>query len=393
MDNQLERTADGFQFAVDDRRYRILSPLQRGRQGQVELTIALYHGAGDACLQQDQVNTSTVKGRQGFAQSVRGIEASVIAQDLLALDAAVRQSLAEEAARDGAQAASAPSRCARIEEGEDAYYRVRTAPNGTEERTRLSSFVILPKLRVSIDGVEAVRADLKLPYQIVPDVTFERHHWHSRGLFQGGLPTLDLWCTASTAEIQQIQGIVTGKAVPRKQGTRALGSYGGKYWVTPDGVLDAGGWMADPPVLYVPQGGMCPLADSLRYHVGEPAAWLAVAQAFYERVWALHEAAVIGPMTGWFFATPFTPHLHQHLGHFPILNCWGSRGGGKTSLLQLYWRLFGLESALLSCTETEFALLTLLSATTSIPLVFDDLLSWRFLVCETDGTAIWKPPT
>jgi hypothetical protein len=281
MEHQLERTTDGLQFVVDDRRYRILSPLQRGRQGQVELTVALYQGAGDVCLQQDQVNTSTVKGRQCFAQSVRGLEAAVVAQDLLDLDGTVCQALDQEAAQDDLKAPTDSSRCARIEEGEDAYYRVQTAPNGTEERTRLSSFVILPTLRVSIDGAEAVQAVLKLAQQIIPGVTFERHHWHSRSLFQRALPTLDLWCTASTTEIQHIQGIVAGKGVPRKVGTRALGSYDGRYWVTPDGVLDAEGWMADPPVLYLPHGGVCPLADGLHYRMGDPGAALAVAQASY----------------------------------------------------------------------------------------------------------------
>jgi hypothetical protein len=85
---------------------------------------------------------------------------------------------------------------------------------------------------------------------------------------------------------------------------------------------------------------------------------------------------VIGPTTGWFLAIPFKPQIHRRLGHFPILNCWGTKGAGKTSLLQLFWRAFGVESALLSCTETEFALLSLMTSTTSIPLVFDEFKPW-----------------
>ena len=342
-----DRTADGTHFVIDDRRYRLLSPMHCNARGRVVLTLALDHGANHACHHQDEVTTSTVNGRHRFARRCLGLEAQVIEQDLLALDAAVRQSLAEEAAQDDAHGLTALPHGSRIEEGEHAYFRLQAKPNGNEERTPISSFVIIPKLRVCIDGAEAIQADLKLPQQIVPDVTFERRHWRSRGLFLRALPTLDLWCTASNDEIQHIQGIVAGKAVPRKQGTRALGSYDGRYWVTPDGVLDAHGWMADPPVVYLPHGEVCPLADSLRYRMGEPGAALTVAQAFYERVWALHDAAVIGPMIGWFFAVPFKPLLHRHLGHFPILYCWGTRGGGKTSLLQLFWRLFGVDSAVL----------------------------------------------
>jgi hypothetical protein len=40
--------------------------------------------------------------------------------------------------------------------------------------------------------------------------------------------------------------------------------------------------------------------------------------------------------------------------------------------LRLFWKLFGVDSELLACTETEFSLLSLLSATSSIPLVFDE---------------------
>jgi DNA primase len=101
-----------------------------------------------------------------------------------------------------------------------------------------------------------------------------------------------------------------------------------------------------------------------------------VATTFYTCVWGLHEPSVIGPMVGWFFATPFKPPLHRRLGHFPIFNCWGTKGAGKTSLLQLFWRLFGVVSPLFSVTETDFSLLTLLSATTSIPLVFDEFKPW-----------------
>lgn len=38
--------------------------------------------------------------------------------------------------------------------------------------------------------------------------------------------------------------------------------------------------------------------------------------------------------------------------------------------------MFGVESEPLSCTETEFTLLTLLSSTTSIPLIFDEFKPW-----------------
>jgi ABC-type transport system involved in cytochrome c biogenesis ATPase subunit len=60
---------------------------------------------------------------------------------------------------------------------------------------------------------------------------------------------------------------------------------------------------------------------------------------------------VIGALIGWFFATPFKAQIHARLNHFPILNVWGTMGAGKTSLLRLFWRLLGVDSELLACTD------------------------------------------
>jgi hypothetical protein len=57
----------------------VLSPLQRHPRGHVVLTLALYHGPGDACLHQDEVDTSVAKGRLAFAQRCHRLEARVIA--------------------------------------------------------------------------------------------------------------------------------------------------------------------------------------------------------------------------------------------------------------------------------------------------------------------------
>jgi hypothetical protein len=134
--------------------------------------------------------------------------------------------------------------------------------------------------------------------------------------------------------------------------------------------------MADPPVIYLPHGGESPLARCVQYRADEGSGWLGVAEVFYKHVWKVTDLPVVAPMIGWFFATPFKPQIERRLNHCPIFNCWGTKGAGKTSLLQLFWRVFGAESEPLSCTETEFALLTLLSSTASIPLVFDEFKPW-----------------
>ena len=250
------------------------------------------------------------------------------------------------------------------------YYRIRTIKEQLV-RTQISSFVVQPTLRIWVDGSEAVRANIKKGDKALAEVTIERHCWHSRGAFLKVLTSLDQWCIATDNEIQAIQAMVAMQRVPSKHGTRTLGLVDG-VWVSDEGIFDKSGWIQDPELVYLPVSGESPLTGRLRYRVPHLSERVAVAQAVYQRVWKLNELTVIGALIGWFFSTPFKPYIHIQVNHFPILNVWGTMGAGKTSLLRFFWKLFGVDSELLACTDTEFSLLTLLSATSSIPLIFDE---------------------
>jgi hypothetical protein len=186
------------------------------------------------------------------------------------------------------------------------------------------------------------------------EVTIKRHCWHSRGAFLKVLTSLDQWCIATDNEIQAIQAMVAMQKVPSKRGTRTLGLVNG-VWVSDEGIFDASGWIEEPELVYLPMSGESPLAGRLRYRVPNPSARVSVAQAVYEQVWKLNELTVIGALIGWFFSTPFKPYIQRQLNHFPILNVWGTMGAGKTSLLRVFWKLFGVDSELLACTDTEFS--------------------------------------
>ena len=250
------------------------------------------------------------------------------------------------------------------------YYRLRTVKEQLS-KTQISSFVVEPTLRIWVDGSEAVRANIQKDHKTLAEVTIERHCWHSRGAFLKVLTSLDQWCIATDNEIQAIQAMVAMQKVPSKRGTRTLGLVDG-VWVSDEGVFDQLGWIADPELVYLPMSGESPLTGHLRYRVQNSSERPRVARAVYDRLWKLNELTVIGALIGWFFSTPFKPSIHRQVNHFPILNVWGTMGAGKTSLLRLFWKLFGIDSELFACTDTEFSLLSLLSATSSIPLVFDE---------------------
>jgi hypothetical protein len=62
------------------------------------------------------------------------------------------------------------------------------------------------------------------------------------------------------------------------------------------------------------------------------------------------------------------------VGSFPTLFVWGTQGSGKSSLcIDIMWPLFGVRDAEpYSATETEFALLKLLTSTRSVPVFIDE---------------------
>jgi hypothetical protein len=64
----------------------------------------------------------------------------------------------------------------------------------------------------------------------------------------------------------------------------------------------------------------------------------------------------------------------ESTGSFPSLFIWGSQGSGKSSLvIDVFWPLFGIgDSEPYSATETEFALIKILSGTTSVPVFIDE---------------------
>ena len=83
---------------------------------------------------------------------------------------------------------------------------------------------------------------------------------------------------------------------------------------------------------------------------------------------------VVLPVLGWFFAAPLKPRIQKLLRHYPMLMVWGTQGSGKsTMMMEVLWPLLGVVSTEpYSATETEFALLKLLSSTNSVPVFIDE---------------------
>ncbi|MCG8423335.1 MAG: CHC2 zinc finger domain-containing protein [Proteobacteria bacterium] len=242
----------------------------------------------------------------------------------------------------------------------------------------ISSFQIEPKQRITVeDHGELIDADITTDSgRVYRDVRFPRDAWHSKRNFLKVLQPVDLQWSGSDDNVQGVLRLIASRSVPTRRGTTNLGyldTQDGPRWVTLDGTLAPTDQPADDKIVYVSSGAS--LASRVRYQPpSQPDVELAAAATILPALLSLNAPEVILPILGWFFAAPLKSRITKQLGHFPILVVWGTQGSGKSSLImEVFWPLLGVVSAEpYSATETEFALLKLLSATNSVPVFIDE---------------------
>jgi hypothetical protein len=242
----------------------------------------------------------------------------------------------------------------------------------------LASFTIKPKMRITLEG-EGERLDtvLKSAGGEYPNL-FKREAWNSKRQFLAALPSVELQYYGTDKDTQAILAMVTSKEVPIRKGTTVLGK-ACDLWVLREGVLSRDGWVKNPDIVYIPSE--VEFDRRVRYSAIKDEGDL-IRQVIPSAI-ILNEGKVIFPVLGWFFSTPFACEIRRRLHHYPILIVWGTHGGGKSSLLRLLWRMFGVESELFSSTETPFTFLRLFSGTSTIPIIIDEFKPFNMKEDET----------
>jgi hypothetical protein len=125
-------------------------------------------------------------------------------------------------------------------------------------------------------------------------------------------------------------------------------------------------------LVFESQGGS--LERRMRVRAVEQAVFDEVARVVFAELPRVQAPGVALPMLGWFFATPMKPRLMKLVGSFPVLCVWGTQGSGKSTLTgSVFWPLFGIgETEPYSATETEFALVKIMTSTNTVPVVIDE---------------------
>jgi hypothetical protein len=88
----------------------------------------------------------------------------------------------------------------------------------------------------------------------------------------------------------------------------------------------------------------------------------------------LNAEATIWPMIGWYAASCLKPWLEEHHYRFPILNVAGTKGSGKTTLIQrVFLPLLGqVDPKTYDAGTTRFVTLALLGSSNAVPIAFSE---------------------
>lgn len=240
----------------------------------------------------------------------------------------------------------------------------------------VSSFTISPTMRVVTEDGELILGDAHTDKGgVVPGLRLPLSSFHSKRDLIRQLPSADLQWTGSDNNVQGLLRVLARRPVPRRPGSTMLGEYRrGEHhvWLGPDCAIGKEGFLDPSPVVYVPSGAS--LDKRVLYVRADDDTFLEVAETVFRCLPLVNKPEVIVPVLGWFFATPMKPSFMKAVGSFPVLFVWGTQGSGKSSLcIDIMWPLFGVRDAEpYSATETEFALLKLLTSTRSVPVFIDE---------------------
>ena len=240
----------------------------------------------------------------------------------------------------------------------------------TEEgEVLLANFVLTPTalLRVE-DGQELYHCQMTLPGQAPYPVALGRPHLSGKREFLHALPSAQAAFFGNDGDVQRLVMYLNAQKAPRLKGTQKVG-WNGDLFVTPEVVLGPAGEIPPPaPVVYVPTH----VAWEREIHIRTVPNWGELAQGVLTLLPQLHEPVAVWRAAGWFFASFLAPMVRAELGHFPLLQLWGSRGVGKTTMARYLWRLTGCTGAERSCMSPHYSLMREIAVSSSVPLVLDE---------------------
>ena len=243
----------------------------------------------------------------------------------------------------------------------------------------VSTFVFEPKRLLKGDSVaiqDVLLGNVHASGHTWPNVRFTRRAFSRTDAMQKEI-TIAAWqwlgSDKDTKEyLPYLMSVLQEKGLPHTRAVPAIGRHG-DVWVSTSGALTATEAFDEltAPLVYHAKAGH---SLSIDYFFPPEDELEELKRRVREKMPKINIATSIWPMIGWFFATAYKPTLRKLNVRFPTLNVWGTRGSGKTSTItRIFLPLMGDSDPVgRDCSTTQFVMLSLLGATTSIPIAFTE---------------------
>lgn len=251
---------------------------------------------------------------------------------------------------------------------------------GKRGARRLSTFIIVPK--VLLDGSQFDAEDA-----LVCDVTAAGYIWEGKVFSRGAFTSVHRFDTEAPVaawqwlgrddDLRQLLPFLLEQlrtaGLPKVGATSVLGLHNihGEWMFLGDKQVLTATEMFEGysgPVCWLPTRKEHPELDLRSTIAPEQVKWLG------EMLPRLNESETIWPMIGWYSAACLKPWLELNHYRFPILNVAGTKGSGKTTIIQrVFLKLFGqTDPKTYDAGTTKFVTLALLGSSNAIPIAFSE---------------------
>ena len=235
---------------------------------------------------------------------------------------------------------------------------------------QLSTFTFDPKLLLRAEHEDILLGDVRSAgcADVWENITLPRSAFTSIRALTKELPRAEWAWIGSDADVRLLLPFLVGKVQSKGSPTaRAVHTVGrhDDYFVFPDHIISRSDTWTHPdgPIVYVKGPIEAPTVPNTADMTPDNA------RRLVELVVDTNEPEIIWPVLGWWFATPLKTVIEGCGYSFPLLNVFGSRGSGKTTLVSgILMRLFNYTNPMThDSNTTRFVLLSLLGSSNALP--------------------------
>ncbi len=234
---------------------------------------------------------------------------------------------------------------------------------------RVSTFVFHPQRLLSTPDGDVFTGEIVCGERRWPDVTMPREAFDRTYNLLKRLKVAHWQWLGTDAQVRSLLPFILHRfdelGGTMAEAVTSLGRHQ-DYWVTRDGLITENGFIpaTSAPVVFLDQ--------ARKYHelaYEDPGDALTdLADAFARLYGKLNEVTVTMPMLGWLGAAMIKPLIEEAGFRLPNLSVWGTKGGGKTTMIKLILKLAGIVNpSAINCRTTTFVILSMLASSTSLP--------------------------